>query len=80
MTDSSVRPQLYGSFEISTEEIDECLNLAARAIVLAAWLAAVARQEFFRFTEFMLFLRYGTCFGPRLNDFSALQKIQKPGD
>ncbi|KLO20277.1 hypothetical protein SCHPADRAFT_918366 [Schizopora paradoxa] len=56
----SLLPQLYGSFEISVEEIDECLNLAAQAIVLASWLAAVARQELFRFTEFMLFLRYET--------------------
>ena len=80
VTRSLGRPQLYGSFEISVEEVDKCLNLATQAIVLASWLAAVARQELFRFTEFMLFLRYGMFFRVRRDDFSALQKIQKPGD
>ncbi|KAL5495217.1 hypothetical protein ACEPAI_680 [Sanghuangporus weigelae] len=56
----SLLPDLYGKYEFSTEEVDECLALAGRTIVLAAWLAATARQELNRFAEFQGFLRYET--------------------
>ncbi|KAL5535567.1 hypothetical protein ACEPAF_3661 [Sanghuangporus sanghuang] len=65
----SLLPELYGKYEFFTEEVDECLALAGRAIVLAAWLAATARQELNRFAEFQGFLRYET---NRLNAADAI--------
>ncbi|KAH8120371.1 anaphase-promoting complex, cyclosome, subunit 4-domain-containing protein [Phellopilus nigrolimitatus] len=56
----SLLPQLYGKYEFSTEDVDVCLDLTARAIIIAAWLAATARRELYRFTEFISFLRYET--------------------
>ena len=53
------RPQLYAPYRLSAEEVEECIKLAARGIILSAWLAAVARQEHLRFMEFMQFLKYG---------------------
>ncbi|KAI5124653.1 hypothetical protein M0805_004261 [Coniferiporia weirii] len=56
----SLLPQIYGKYEFSTGDIDSCLDLTARAIIIAAWLAATARRELYRFAEFMMFLRYET--------------------
>ncbi|EJD03914.1 uncharacterized protein FOMMEDRAFT_167218 [Fomitiporia mediterranea MF3/22] len=56
----SLLPQLHGDYGFSTKEVDECLDLTARAIILAAFLAATARRELTRFVEFIVFLRYET--------------------
>ncbi|KDQ63736.1 hypothetical protein JAAARDRAFT_203134 [Jaapia argillacea MUCL 33604] len=53
-------PQNYGFCEFQTSELVVCLELLGRAIVLSAWLAATARREFFRFREFIAWLRYET--------------------
>lgn len=52
------RPQL-DSFELRKDEIEACLDLAGRAIVISGWLAAVARRELARFKEFIAFIRHG---------------------
>lgn len=52
------RPQL-DSFELQKGEIEACLDLAGRAIVISGWLAAVARRELARFKEFIAFIRHG---------------------
>ncbi|EPT04312.1 hypothetical protein FOMPIDRAFT_125581 [Fomitopsis schrenkii] len=49
--------QLYG---INTVQVTACMDLAGRAVLLAGWLAATARRELVRFTEFMFWLRYET--------------------
>ncbi|KAG6911951.1 hypothetical protein DXG01_000199 [Tephrocybe rancida] len=50
----------YATFELSLKEINACLELITRTIVLAAWLAATARQELFRFRAFLHWLRFET--------------------
>ena len=67
------RPELYGEYGLSTEDVKACMNLAARGIILSAWLAATARRELFRFTEFMSFLRYGTNFPLIIADFLSVK-------
>lgn len=52
------RPQ-YTLFELPKDEIKHCIDLAGRAIVIASWLAAVARRELSRFKEFISFIRHG---------------------
>lgn len=52
-------PQL-DSFELQKGEIEACLDLAGRAIVISGWLAAVARRELARFKEFIAFIRHET--------------------
>ena len=61
LANSICRPQLYGEYGFVTTEVDECLELTARAIVISAWLAATARRELARFAEFITFLRAGGC-------------------
>ncbi|KAI0639387.1 anaphase-promoting complex, cyclosome, subunit 4-domain-containing protein [Trametes polyzona] len=39
-------------------DLEACLDMTARAIVISAWLAAGARKELIRFKEFMKWLRY----------------------
>ncbi|KAI0365237.1 hypothetical protein BV20DRAFT_954638 [Pilatotrama ljubarskyi] len=48
----------YAVCEFKPAEINACLDMIARAIVLSAWLAASARKELIRFKEFMKWLRY----------------------
>jgi Anaphase-promoting complex, cyclosome, subunit 4 len=52
------RPQ-YAVFDLPAEDVEDCLELAGRAIVISSWLAAVARRELFRFKEFICWLKYG---------------------
>ncbi|TFY69760.1 hypothetical protein EVJ58_g217 [Rhodofomes roseus] len=49
---------------INTAQVTACMDLAGRAVLLAGWLAATARRELVRFTEYMFWLRYETA---RLN-------------
>ncbi|KAI0651841.1 anaphase-promoting complex, cyclosome, subunit 4-domain-containing protein [Trametes meyenii] len=48
----------YAACNFNTAEVEACLDMTARAIVLSAWLAASARKELIRFKEFMKWLRY----------------------
>ncbi|PCH33624.1 hypothetical protein WOLCODRAFT_93867 [Wolfiporia cocos MD-104 SS10] len=45
---------------IDVSQVNSCLDLASRAIVIAAWLAATARKEMLRFAEFTSWIRYET--------------------
>ncbi|KAJ7293596.1 anaphase-promoting complex, cyclosome, subunit 4-domain-containing protein [Mycena rebaudengoi] len=47
-------------FQLSTEELQICIDLTARGIFIASWLAAVARRELSRFNEFITWLRAET--------------------
>ncbi|THH16998.1 hypothetical protein EW146_g3736 [Bondarzewia mesenterica] len=51
-------PQLYDPLDLRKNEIEECLEMTGRAIVVASWLPAVARRELSHFKEFMKWLRY----------------------
>jgi hypothetical protein len=53
------RPNEYSLFEIPTSLVQQCMEATARAILLAAWLAALARRENSRFKEFIAWLRFG---------------------
>ncbi|KZT74640.1 hypothetical protein DAEQUDRAFT_311 [Daedalea quercina L-15889] len=55
----SLLPQ-YQLCGINTAQVNACMDLAGRAVLLAGWLAATARRELVRFTEFMFWLRYET--------------------
>jgi Anaphase-promoting complex, cyclosome, subunit 4 len=55
------RPR-YALFELPAEDIEICLELTGRAIVISGWLAAIARRELTRFREFISWLRYGNSF------------------
>jgi anaphase-promoting complex subunit 4 len=57
-THSFRRPQ-FVLFELAHGEVDACLDLIGRAIVITSWLAAVTRRELSRFREFISWLRYG---------------------
>lgn len=52
------RPQ-FSLFELQTDQLVQCMDLASRGIVITSWLAAVVRRELLRFREFMTWLRYG---------------------
>lgn len=62
----------YSLLELPEAELRDCLALTSRAIVLASWLAAVARRELARFQEFISWIRYGNnviyreCIAPNL--------------
>lgn len=49
----------YENCKLNISQINGCLDLASRAIVLASWLAATTRKELVRFKEFMKWLKYG---------------------
>jgi FtsH-binding integral membrane protein len=53
-----IRPY-YDAFELPAEDVDECLELCGRAIVISSWLAAVTRRELSRFKEFICWLKHG---------------------
>ncbi|KAF8078603.1 anaphase-promoting complex, cyclosome, subunit 4-domain-containing protein [Lyophyllum atratum] len=55
-------------FELSVSDINSCLDLISRTIVLAAWLAATARRDLFRFREFISWLRFETSAANPAND------------
>lgn len=57
------RPQTYGVYQFDEAQIDYCLSLVNKAIVLCAWLAATARDQLWRFKEFKLWLQYGEASG-----------------
>ena len=58
----SPSPQ-YGVFELAGEEIKTCIALTSNAIVIASWLASMARRELTRFREFIKWLSFGNdCF------------------
>ncbi|KAF8641031.1 hypothetical protein AX17_000676 [Amanita inopinata Kibby_2008] len=50
----------YNPFGLSIEDLITCLDLTGRAVVIASWLAAVARRELSRFREFVSWLRFET--------------------
>ena len=52
------RPQ-YASFGFDLAEVNKALELAARGIVCANWLAATARKELQRFKEFIMWIKSG---------------------
>jgi len=68
-----VRPNEYALFEIPDQLVEQCMASVARAIVLAAWLAASARRENNRFKEFIAWLRYGE---PRNQRIITLLKLE----
>lgn len=49
----------YAVFGLSAEDIQACLDIAGRGIIIAGWLAAVSRKELSGFREFISWLRYG---------------------
>ncbi|THV04922.1 hypothetical protein K435DRAFT_835171 [Dendrothele bispora CBS 962.96] len=56
----SLMPNEYSLFEIPSYLVEQCMEAVARAIMLAAWLAASARRENNRFKEFMAWLSFET--------------------
>ncbi|KAG5652103.1 hypothetical protein H0H81_006323, partial [Sphagnurus paluster] len=58
----------FAFFELSLNEINECLDLTRRTIILASWLAAAARRELSRFREFISWLRFETSVANSSND------------
>lgn len=50
----------YENCKLNISQINGCLDLASRTIVLASWLAATTRKELVRFKEFMKWLKYET--------------------
>jgi hypothetical protein len=50
----------FALLELSTEDIEACLDLLSRGIVISSWLAAIARRELSRFKEFISWLKYGS--------------------
>ena len=52
------RPQ-YSTFQLLSDEVAFCLELANRGVLIASWLAAVCRTELSRFREFVSWLRFG---------------------
>ncbi|KAF5375104.1 hypothetical protein D9758_000258 [Tetrapyrgos nigripes] len=56
----SFMPNEYSLFEIPSVLVQQCMEATARAILLAAWLAALARRENSRFKEFIAWLRFET--------------------
>jgi anaphase-promoting complex subunit 4 len=52
-------PQIYAVYGFDEAQIDQCLSLLHKAIVLSAWLASTAREQLWRFKEFKLWLQYG---------------------
>ncbi|PFH54494.1 hypothetical protein AMATHDRAFT_134140 [Amanita thiersii Skay4041] len=50
----------YNPFELSMDELNICLDLTGRSVVIASWLAGVARRELSRFKEFISWLRFET--------------------
>lgn len=53
------RPTGYEIYGFDEAQIDRCLALLHRAIILSAWLAATARDQLWRFKEFKLWLQSG---------------------
>ncbi|CCM01973.1 uncharacterized protein FIBRA_04046 [Fibroporia radiculosa] len=53
----SLLPQ-YHACAIDPPEVEACMQMAGRAIVLAGWLAATSREELGRFKEFISWLKY----------------------
>ena len=49
----------YSVFDLSGRDIQGCLDIISRAILLSAWLAATARKHLSRFREFIIWLRFG---------------------
>ncbi|KAI0078893.1 hypothetical protein K474DRAFT_1659827 [Panus rudis PR-1116 ss-1] len=63
----SILPQ-YASWQLDKEEIDTCLLMIKRAIILANWLCATARKELIRFKDFLNWLRYEIAKANATND------------
>ncbi|KAJ6575135.1 anaphase-promoting complex, cyclosome, subunit 4-domain-containing protein [Mycena capillaripes] len=59
----------YASFQLVTQDVEICVDLTARAIFIASWLAAVARRELSRFKEFVKWIRAETTAMNTPNDF-----------
>ena len=58
MLETFIRPQ-YSTFQLRSDEVTFCLELADRGVLIASWLAAVCRTELSRFREFVSWLRFG---------------------
>ncbi|KAI0932220.1 hypothetical protein AcW1_000598 [Taiwanofungus camphoratus] len=50
----------YALCRIQPSEVQICLDLTSRAVVVASWLAATTRKELVHFKEFMIWLKYET--------------------
>lgn len=50
----------FNQFELCVGDLTTCLDLTGRAVVIASWLAGVARREIIRFREFLSWLRFET--------------------
>ncbi|KAF9015181.1 anaphase-promoting complex, cyclosome, subunit 4-domain-containing protein [Cyathus striatus] len=61
-------PQQYREFELSRHELDTCLDFTSKAIIIASWLASVARRELSRFREFISWLRFESSVVNAAND------------
>ncbi|KAF8807426.1 hypothetical protein BYT27DRAFT_7099450 [Phlegmacium glaucopus] len=48
----------YFPFQLRSDEVTVCLELADRGVLIASWLAAVCRTELSHFREFILWLRF----------------------
>ncbi|GLB36171.1 putative DEAD-domain-containing protein [Lyophyllum shimeji] len=58
----------FAFYELSLPDIKVCIDLTGRTIILAAWLAAIARRELARFREFINWLRFETSAANPAND------------
>ncbi|KAK2461900.1 hypothetical protein APHAL10511_006363 [Amanita phalloides] len=52
--------QHFHAFELSVKDLNTCLDLTGRAVVIACWLANLSRRELARFREFISWLRFET--------------------
>ncbi|KDR85006.1 hypothetical protein GALMADRAFT_233556 [Galerina marginata CBS 339.88] len=48
----------FASFDLKSEDIALCIDIANRGIIVVSWLAAIARRELLRFREFIAWIRY----------------------
>ncbi|RDB29551.1 Anaphase-promoting complex subunit 4 [Hypsizygus marmoreus] len=58
----------YASYELSLPDINDCLEMASRAILLSAWLASTARRDLSRFKDFISWLRHEASAANPTND------------
>ena len=71
------RRQHFDPFQLSDGDLTACLDLTGRAVVIASWLASVARRELIRFREFISWLRFGKQKrSVRTNLYTNLQRLE----
>ena len=56
--DGTCRPQ-YALFNLDRIEVQRCLDMIGRGLIVFNWLATAAREELMRFREFISWVRHG---------------------